>query len=180
VLGFATFGVALLIGGVTFSISGSALSKKADEAWEQANEEKICVDSICEYLVDLSAASKKFYHALSKVNKLYKINLKQLEQTVNIESKTDFSTFTAEEKLNFDNTAILVRLLNVMCKVNVVIPAENEEGLNKVNHALIDSSLGEMELVMKSISQPHSADDSYDEELERMMADYDEKLKEYS
>lgn len=35
ILSAATFGVGLLVGGVIFSITGSSLSNKADEAWEQ-------------------------------------------------------------------------------------------------------------------------------------------------
>ena len=45
VLGGATAGVALLIGGVIFSLSGKKLSDKADEAWKQVEQEETEINS---------------------------------------------------------------------------------------------------------------------------------------
>ena len=49
ILGAATLGVGLLVGGVIFSCTGSKLSSKADEAWEQMKKAEKTINKICVY-----------------------------------------------------------------------------------------------------------------------------------
>lgn len=50
ILGGATLGVGVLVGGIIFNITGSSLSNKADEAMSEAREIKQKADKICAYL----------------------------------------------------------------------------------------------------------------------------------
>ena len=129
VLGAATLGVGLLVGGVIFSVTGSSLSNKADEAWSQMKK----AEKICLYLKDLSNTALKYDKALSSVNKAYRNHLNTLTSIVETNKKTNWNEFTNEEKLLTENTALLVNLLFNMGKVKLVLTSENENVQNKVN-----------------------------------------------
>ena len=133
VLGAATLGVGLLVGGVIFSVTGSSLSNKADEAWSQMKKAEKEIDKICLYLKDLSNTALKYDKALSSVNKAYRNHLNTLTSIVETNKKTNWNEFTNEEKLLTENTALLVNLLFNMGKVKLVLTSENENVQNKVN-----------------------------------------------
>lgn len=133
VLGAATLGVGLLVGGVIFSVTGSSLSNKADEAWSQMKKAEKEIDKICLYLKDLSNIALKYDKALSSVNKAYRNHLNTLTSIVETNKKTNWNEFTNEEKLLTENTALLVNLLFNMGKVKLVLTSENENVQNKVN-----------------------------------------------
>lgn len=133
VLGAATLGVGLLVGGVIFSVTGSSLSNKADEAWSQMRKAEKEIDKICLYLKDLSNTALKYDKALSSVNKAYRNHLNTLTSIVETNKKTNWNEFTNEEKLLTENTALLVNLLFNMGKVKLVLTSENENVQNKVN-----------------------------------------------
>ncbi|GKZ02435.1 hypothetical protein [Paraclostridium bifermentans] len=133
VLGAATLGVGLLVGGVIFSVTGSSLSNKADEAWSQMKKAEKDIDKICLYLKDLSNTALKYDKALSSVNKAYRNHLNTLTSIVETNKKTNWNEFTNEEKLLTENTALLVNLLFNMGKVKLVLTSENENVQNKVN-----------------------------------------------
>lgn len=66
ILGAATLGVGLLVGGVIFSATGSKLSDKADEAWEQMEKAEKTINKICEYLLDLRKMAGRYINSLEK------------------------------------------------------------------------------------------------------------------
>ncbi|SCI86126.1 Phage-related minor tail protein [uncultured Clostridium sp.] len=141
ILGAATLGVGLLVGGVIFSVTGSSLSNKADEAWSQMKKAEKEINQICLYLKDLSKTALKFEKALSSVNKIYRNHLNTLTFIVETNKKTDWNDFTTEEKLLTENTALLVNLLFNMGKVKLVLASENENEYNKVNFEEVDKSI---------------------------------------
>lgn len=150
VLGAATLGVGLLVGGVIFSIAGSSVSSKADEAWAQMRKAEKEIDRICEYLDSLESAANKFIETLKRVNKVYTRHLELLAEIVAIKGKTDWYEFTPEEKHITENTVLLVGLLYEMCKVKLVQQAENENDLNTINHADIDKNIADAENFMRN------------------------------
>lgn len=139
VLGAATLGVGLLVGGVIFNITGSSISDKADEAWRQMNEAEKEIDKICEYLDQLRDVAYKYILSVEKVEKSYKYNLNKLENILKI--KRDWNNFSYEEKLITENTILLVGLLYNMCKVELVLKSNNENELNKINKIKVDDTI---------------------------------------
>ncbi|MCM3174397.1 hypothetical protein [Paenibacillus sp. MER 99-2] len=175
VLGTATFGTGLLIGGVIFSFTGASLSNKVDEAWFQVKQEEVSVTQICNYLQELYEVGRRYYGTLSKVNKLYKSHLHELRYIVNALEKIDYHCFSDEEKLKLQNTVLLVGVLHEMCKVNLVIHSEHNEDINQVNHTEVDKSLNSTEVMVRNLQTTLlTREKSTDNERERR---YDERLK---
>jgi len=148
VLGVATLGVGLLVGGIIFNFTGGKLSDKADEAWAQMKKAEEKINTICNYLVDLRSTSNKYYETLSKVNEIYQRHLNGLKTIVTLLGHTDWTTFTPEEKKLTENTVLLVGLLYNMCKVELVIKNENENEINTINKATVESAINSVETVL--------------------------------
>lgn len=148
ILGAATLGVGLLVGGVIFSVTGSSLSNKADEAWSQMEKAEREINQICSYMKDLSNTALRFDKALSSVNKVYRNHLNTLTFIVETNKKTDWNEFTTEERLLTENTALLVNLLFNMGKVKLVLVSENENEQNKVNFKEVDKSIKNAEIFL--------------------------------
>jgi uncharacterized membrane-anchored protein YhcB (DUF1043 family) len=151
ILGGATLGVGLLIGGVIFRITGHKLSEKADEAWRQMKRAEEEIDKICAYLLELRVEAGKFYDALQKVYNSYQSHLTHLSNMVYVFHKNDWNEFTDEEQTVGENTIMLVNLLYHMCKTPMVIQAKREGELNTVNKtelkSEIDKAIGVLEIV---------------------------------
>lgn len=152
ILGGATLGVGLLVGGIIFNISGSSLSNKADEAWTQMKKAEGEIDKICLYLDELFNSAKKFYSTLTKANKIYREHFEKLRTIVEVDGMTDWNMFTSEEKVMTQNTALLVSLLYNMCKVKLVLVAENETGSNRINSIEIDKSIADANKVLLNMN----------------------------
>lgn len=148
VLGAATLGVGLMVGGIIFAVTGSSLSDKADEAWNQMLKAEKEIDRICDYMKDLSNVAIEYIKPLSSVNQIYKTHLRRLECVVNDIGKTDWNEFTDGEKLCTENTVLLVGLIYNMCKVELVQQAENKDELNTVNTDAINKSMADAEQVL--------------------------------
>lgn len=141
ILGGATLGVGLLVGGIIFNATGSKLSDKADEAWSQMMRAEREIDRICEYLTELSATSERYLRSLQTVNDVYKEHLDKLHSIVEIEGKTNWYFFSDDEQQITENTSLLVGLLYQMCKVKLVLVSENKNDLNRVNTQDVNASI---------------------------------------
>ncbi|MGN1249265.1 MAG: hypothetical protein ACI4XW_04230 [Candidatus Spyradocola sp.] len=139
VLGASTLGVGLLIGGIIFSIAGSSVSKKADEAFDEMLRVEREINRICAYLVELSDTAQQYLKELQMVENAYQRYLNRLRLIVG--RKQDWNAFTDLEKKTTENTVLLVGLLYQMCKVKLVLQSEDENELNQVNHQEIDTSI---------------------------------------
>lgn len=133
VLGAATAGVGLLVGGVVFSITGSKLSEKADEAYRQAQKTEKEVDKICDYLGKLNCYARRFRSSLSIVERYYTEHLEKLRNIVETNNKTHWNKFTKDEKLVTENTVLLVGLLYKMCQLQLVLKDNDGDGENEIN-----------------------------------------------
>lgn len=149
ILGAATAGVGLLVGGMIFNITGSSLSSKADTAYSEMLSAEKEIDKLCDYLRDLQNTANRYERALNKVNDIYKTKLYALKALIS-SGKTDWYQFTESEQLLTENTVLLVGLLYNMCKVKLVQQAEGDNKLNKINHADIDKSIGDSEIIISS------------------------------
>lgn len=149
ILGAATLGVGLLVGGVIFNATGESLSNKANEAWEQMIKSEKEIDKCCKYMIELSSVAEKFSTTLSVVDRVYRRHLERLMYLVYIDNKTNWNDFTNEEKLMTENTVLLVNLLYKMGKVNIVLASKDEKEINKINHIEVDKVLNDAEMFLK-------------------------------
>lgn len=153
VLGAATLGVGLLVGGVIFNAVGSNISEKTDEAREQVDRAEKQINKICDYCQDLSSIAVKYHESLSKVNLCYITHLTMLREIVIENGKTDYvNDFTYYDQKVLKNTANLVGILYEMCKVKLVIPADNEEELNIINYDGIEKNIGNADMFLNDIA----------------------------
>ena len=141
ILGAATLGVGLMVGGIIFGVTGNALSSKADEAYSQVQKERDEVNKICAYLVELSTAADKYEKSITKVYTIYQKQLHALSYIIETLGKTDWNTFTPEEQLLTENTSLLVGLLYNMGKVELVLKSEDSNKCNTVNTEALDKSI---------------------------------------
>lgn len=151
VLGGATLGVGLLVGGIIFNVTGSKLSDKADEAYIQAKRTEKEVNTIVAYFDDLTAAAKIFKDNIDKVEKVYRHHLDKLNHIVNAEQKYLWNTFTDSEKKITENTVLLVGLLYSMCQTKLVLKQGDNE-LNKVNNEAIDEIINKSNVVLEDVT----------------------------
>ncbi len=145
ILGATTLGVGLLVGGIIFNITGMSLSDKADKAEKQVDQAECEINRICNYMRDLSSTANQYEAALKKVNAIYQNHLKFLQRLVDITQKTDWNDFSDKERLATENTVLLTGLLYKMCKVQLVLKAENEGDLNTINSEEVKKSMDNAE-----------------------------------
>lgn len=153
ILGGATLGVGLLVGGVIFNITGSKLSDQADEAYEQAKKTEKEVDKIVIYLGNLSTVARSFKNALDKIELQYRKRMAALNNIVNISGKVNWFEFTEEEKKLTENTALLVGLLYKMCKTSIVLKTKNSEGFQSLNRFAVAGVVDDANKMIKKIEE---------------------------
>lgn len=139
VLGGATAGVGILVGGIIFNITGSKLANKADEAWEQMQKAENTINMLCQYLKDLRQTAEGYKTTLKKAQNYYNQSFATTYYTVNMLGKTDWNLFEPHEKTALKNSVLLVGLLFHMCKVSLVNMRKGES--NEINHKEISASL---------------------------------------
>lgn len=149
ILGVTSLGVGLLVGGIIFNVTGVSISSKADKAEAQVAQAERDINRICSYMKDLSNVACRYEMAMKNVNKIYQTHLKFLEGIVYIAQKTDWNSFSNEEKLATENTVLLTGLLYKMCKVQLVLRAEDEGELNTINIEEVNKSIDDAEKFMK-------------------------------
>lgn len=149
ILGATTLGVGLLVGGIIFSIAGSNLSGKADEAWEQtiANEEKINI--ICNYLFDLQRTAQRYNDTLLRMQLLYTKQLDKMRGIIESYSKKRINWYklSQKEQLVIENMVLIVGVLYNMCKVQLVQKSKDSEQ-NIINKKAINKAEKDAEEVM--------------------------------
>ena len=140
----------LLVGGVLFSLAGGKLSDKAEEAWAQTKEEEKKINEICVYLKELQTTAETYYNTLSSVNHVYRKYLEQLKFMVVDQRHTNWKAFTRKERLVTENTVLLVGLLYSMCKVELVLQSEKQDGINTINENAIEHSINKAKIILKN------------------------------
>jgi hypothetical protein len=149
ILGAATLGVGLLVGGVIFSIAGQGVEDKADNAYSQMLEAEKIINKTVTYLNELKATANNYRDILGKVNALYIKNLQMLKNTV--ENKQNWHEFSNEEKLNAENTILLVGLLYEMCKVKLVTISNDKNSSARINNKGINNSIEKAQVVIENL-----------------------------
>ena len=148
VLGAATLGVGLMVGGIIFHATGEKLSNEADKVWAQMGKAEVKINKICAHLTELRETASSYFDTLSIVNEVYQRHLNGLNAIVDILGHTDWNTFTESEKKLTENAVLLVGLLYNMCKVELVLKAENENDMNRINKDAVERSINSANAVM--------------------------------
>ena len=151
ILGATTLGVGLLVGGMIFSVKGSKLSNKADDAWNQMKKAEKTINTACAYLNDLKQTANKYIYTLTTVRNKYKENFGYVSYSVNNLHKTDWNDFSRDEQIATQNAVLLVGLLYKMCQVNLVNKAKNENDMNTVNHNEINESIQHADSILEKL-----------------------------
>lgn len=149
ILGAATLGVGVLVGGVIFNLVGHSISSKAEEAERQVIATEVQVTKIKDYLSELCVYAKKFNTSLQMVENVYRKHLNGLDYVVNFSGKTDWNAFTEQEKLLAENTVLLVAFIHYMCKTKLVLLSSEKDSLNQVNKTAINRTVEQAELFME-------------------------------
>lgn len=152
VLGGATLGVGILVGGVIFSVTGSKISDKADEAWRQMRKAEEIIKNICTYLAELNDTACQYANTLLQAQKKYEQNFDVMFSVVNDLGIQDWNQFSPEAKRATKNAVLLVGLLFKMCKVKLVKKAEQKDAMNEINEVEITESLQEAEQVFENVN----------------------------
>ena len=137
VLGGATLGVGLLVGGIIFSLVGSNISEKADKTYSQMLENEKVINKICSYLESLSVEANKYYTDLNKANEVYMDQFRIMQYIVEArkgaDGLVDWRLLNQHERTIIKNVTMLVGLLYHMCKVKLVKVSVEGEKINSVN-----------------------------------------------
>lgn len=139
-LGAASLGVGILIGGVIFSISGASISGKADKAWDQMLENEKKIDKICYYLTKLNNTACDYNNTLYNVSSIYEKELTKMRRIVKshtVNEHADWMSFSSSEKKVIENTILLVGVLYDMCKVKLVKESKDNSE-NSINYTDIN------------------------------------------
>ena len=152
VLGAATLGVGLLVGGAIFNATGSKLSTQADKAWSEMKKAEKTMNKIDSYLGQLKNIADRYRGAMKQVQRKYQDYYCQVSEIVNNQQKLNWNDFTKEEKLATQNAILLVGLLYKMCQVKLVEQSKNQDELNKINKDLVTESINNAEHVLEDIA----------------------------
>lgn len=151
VLGGATLGVGLLVGGIIFNVTGSKLSDKADEAYSQAEKTEREVGRIIAYFNELNSVALTFKTSLTKIEDQYRKRLATLDHVVNFSEKVQWSDFTDKEKQMTENLVLLVGLLYKMCKTRLVYKDKEGDDLNTVNRVEVNTVVEEANKILNNV-----------------------------
>lgn len=152
VLGAATLGVGLLIGGVIFGITGGKISSDAKKAQKEIEKETQQTEEICNYLLDLQGTANRYGRKLDEVGSMYYVHMEKLKWMVVMQGRADWDWYTEPEKQLVNNTALLVKLLYDMCKVELVQKSEEEDAMNTINTTGLEEQYQKVEQVTESLN----------------------------
>ncbi len=145
VLGYATFGIGLLIGSYFFENSADKAVKNAEEAFDNMLKAEEKISKCCNYLNVLKEYSERYEKALRKLYKKYQVELEKVKTLVNKQGKVNFLKLTKSEKLLVENLIRIVDVLYKMCNVQFVLKAKSDDEPNNVNSEEIDKRLEKAE-----------------------------------
>ena len=152
VLGAATLGVGLLIGGVIFGITGGKISSDAKKAQKDIEKETQQTEEICNYLLDLQGTANRYGRKLDEVGSMYYEHMEKLKWMVVMQGRADWDWYTEPEKQLVNNTVLLVKLLYDMCKVELVQKSEEEDAMNTINTTGLEEQYQKVKQVTESLN----------------------------
>lgn len=140
-VGVLAMGPGILAAGIVICVSGTKMAKRAAENLKQAKQIDKDAKIITAYYEDLRLAAKQYRQSLSGVKSQFDKQLKSLQKIV--AKKTDWSLFTAKERLITKNAITLACLLDKMCRIELVVKSARAESMETVNKAAIDRTIAD-------------------------------------
>lgn len=153
VLSGATFGLALLVGGMAFNRQGSEKIDEADKVWRDMKSAEEKINEICNYLEELEKVAGTYRASLEKAYRIYEKVFQGVSVAVNEFGIVDYIDFSEEEKIAMQNSILLVGLLYKMCKVNLVMKADEKNEINQINNKGIELSLSDCDKVVGTLAR---------------------------
>lgn len=151
ILGGATLGVGLLVGGIIFNFTGSKMSDKADDAYHQAKEAEKDAEQIVDYLNELDGTARTFYDALDSAAFVYEDLLSDLDRLINYRQKVIWRDYNDAEKLLVQNLVLLVGILYKVCQTKIVKEDKNSEKFNEINKMDVRRAIKDCECVIEEV-----------------------------
>lgn len=154
ILGASSLGVGLLIGGVIFSLKGSSVSKKADDAHRQMLENERKINEICHYLDSLKSIASSYLSTLRKVIRCYDQYVNKMAYVIEVAhaDSLNWNLFSDDEKKIVENTVLLVGVIYNMCKVKLVLANDSSNQVNDINRAAINNAKKMAESTLQSVN----------------------------
>lgn len=141
VLGGATLGVGLLIGGVIFNVVGGNISEQADKAYHQMLREEKEINRCCCFLDELYKVAVDFSYVLRIYTKIYDGLISRLNTYINDLGKTDWNEYSDAFKRAVEILVLLVQILFNLCKTSLVKKSEKKDSYNEVQESEVYSKL---------------------------------------
>lgn len=151
IIGGATLGIGLLVGGIIFNFTGNKMSDKADEAYSQAKKAQKDAEKIVGYLSELNNIANKFYNAINSAASVYEGLLSELDKIINYKHKILWSEYNDSEKLLVENLALMVGILYKSCQTNIVKENKNTDNFNEINNKGITEAIEDCQKVVIDI-----------------------------
>lgn len=148
VLGAATFGVGLLVGGIIFNIVGSSLSDKVDETWNQMLKAEKAIEKVNEYLDELHGAASDYKNIVKSINEKYKYYYSVVKSIV--DRDPDANNWTDVKLQLLENMVLLFGLLHKACKVKFVVKKDDKS--NEINYKDINTVREDSKKVLAQIA----------------------------
>lgn len=133
ILGAAGAGVGILFGAVIFGVVAHSLAKKADTAYDEMLKAEKEITKCIEYNKLLTLSADEYLHRLKGIKRDYDNYFEILFDTVEVQEKTDWNSFTETEKKVTKITFNFVALLYDMCKVQFVKKSKENEEESEIN-----------------------------------------------
>ncbi len=151
ILGGATLGVGLLVGGIIFSITGSNITDKADQAWKTMLENERKIDEACKYLQSLKLNAEAYNLTLIDLNLKYRSLMREATEALKnyeCQGQVQWYSLSNRHKLLIENLVLIVTVLYNMCKVKLV----KKTGLDnyEVNYSDINKAISEGKNALKN------------------------------
>ena len=141
-IGYAALGLqgimmapAALVAGMAICVKGCSLSKQAVKNKKQAVKLSKDVDEIVEYHTKLRCSADALYNSMSELKTIYYKHMTELKDLTS--RKTEWKSFSKQEKLMVENSIRLVSLMHKMCKVQLVVKPEKEGEIERVNEKVV-------------------------------------------
>lgn len=140
-----------LIGGIVLCAMGAKMLHRSAEKVKLAKKIEADVESILVYYKELDKTAKRFNKAFIEVKEPYFKYLRKVQKI--IARKTDWEKFSKAEKLAVKNAIALAQLLHRMCSVQLVLEAEKEDTIERVNTPVVDRMIADANNVCEQVKK---------------------------
>jgi hypothetical protein len=124
VVGAATFGIGILVGGAVFAFTGAKLSSKADEAYDAMLRNESCILKGIESLNEIESSSEELHGMIDKVYAIYNDFVGKF--TLLVERETNWESYNFEEHLLIENNVRIVSILHKLINTPMLKVTESD------------------------------------------------------